>query len=104
MTIDERSEGRRLLWVLRTKVMEYVGLRKPSIEGQNAIKLAVESIEAVCPMGDRCYERARNLLRYHAEHLDALLGKDDATMEALRIGADALEKRLEMEAAADADH
>lgn len=101
MTIDERSEGRRLLWVLRTKVMEYVGLRKPSIEGQNAIKLAVESIEAVCPMGDRCYERARNLLRYHAEHLDALLGKDDATMEALRIGADALEKRLEMEAAAD---
>lgn len=101
MTIDERSEGRRLLWVLRTKVMAYVGLRKPSIEGQNAIKLAVESIEAVCPLGDRRYERARNLLKYHAEHLDALLGKDDGTMEALRIGADALEKRLEMEAEAD---
>lgn len=101
MTIEQRSEGRRLLYILRTKVMEYVGARKPSIDGLNAMGRAAAAIDEMCQPGDREAEKARNILHYHVCKPEALLFKDEVTMAALKHGADALERMLEREAAED---
>lgn len=101
MTIEQRSEARRLLYILRTKVMEYVGARKPSVDGLNAMGCAAAAIDEMCQSGGREAEKAQAILHYHVCKPEALLFKDNATMAALKYGADALERMLEREAAND---
>lgn len=98
MTIDQRSETRRMVGVIRDKLLGYRSIRKPSGEALKAMACAVVAIgRCTGDHASREAQRHQAVLSYHLREPEAMLFRDDITLDALAAGADAMERLLDRE-------